>query len=169
MPLSGKIYCAASLSLVGTVDPPARFDLDPATKVAWEILSGTGSGQADRLWYDKDRPLAASASEDLDLAGGLTDALGVACTFAKIKGIIVKAAAGNTNNVLVGGAASNQLAGLFGNVNDVMVVRPGGNFMWLDPLAGITVTASTGDLLKIANSSSGSQVLFDITLIGTSA
>jgi hypothetical protein len=36
-------------------------------------------------------------------------------------------------------------------------------------VSGWTVTAATGDLLKILNSSSGSSVVYDIVVIGTSA
>lgn len=49
--------------------------------------------------------LAASASENLDLAGGLTDDFGATLTFTAIKEIIIHASSANTNNVLVGGAA----------------------------------------------------------------
>ena len=37
------------------------------------------------------------------------------------------------------------------------------------PTTGATVTASTGDILLVANSSSGSSVTYDIVIIGTSA
>ena len=79
-----------------------------AKAVAINLASGTAAGQADRIFSDT-RTLAASANEDLDLAGGgLTDAFGAALTFVKVKGMLIVAAAGNTNNVIVGGAASAQ-------------------------------------------------------------
>ena len=87
---------------------------------------------------------------------------------AKVKAIMVIAAAGNTNDVHVGGDA-NGLAGLFGNVNDLIVVKPGGAFLWAAPSGGLTVTAGTGDILQVANSSSGSSVTYSIVIIGASA
>jgi len=69
--------------------------------------------------------------------------------------------------VLVGGAASNQVATIFGATNDVLVIRPGGMFALTAPdNTGMAITASTGDLLKIANSSSGTSVTYTIVIIG---
>jgi hypothetical protein len=141
--------------------------------VAFEALvslgSGTGSGQADRLWTDR-RTLAASGSEDLDLAGVLTDAFGATITFARVKGLIVKAAAANSNNVIVGGAAATQWATWAGAATHTVTVRPGGAFALFAPDAtAYAVTAGTGDLLKIANSGAGTTVDYDIVVIGASA
>ena len=85
---------------------------------------GTGAGQAKDVFFDR-RTLAASGSEDLDLAGGITNAFGATITFTKIRALAIKAAATNANNVLMGGAASNAWPALFGNANDVLVIRPG--------------------------------------------
>lgn len=129
--------------------------------------NGTGLDQITQIFSDQ-RTLAASATEDLDLAGGLTNALGTTLTFTKIRGLIVRAAVANTNNVLVGGAATNQFVTPFGGTAHTVTVRPGGLLMLLAPDAtGYAVTAGTGDLLKIANSSSGTSVLYDLILLGT--
>lgn len=132
------------------------------------LSPGTGSAQADLLFADE-RTLTASSTENLDLAGSLTDPLGATLTFAKIKAIVVIAAAGNTNNVVVGGAASNGFVGAFGDATDTIAVKPGGVLVLAHPGAGWTVTASTGDILKVANSSSGSSVTYKVILVGTSA
>ena len=47
------------------------------------LTDGTGAGAANRLWSDR-RTLAASATEDLDLAGVLTEHLGGTLTLARI-------------------------------------------------------------------------------------
>lgn len=134
------------------------------------LESGTAAGKADKVFHDQ-RTLAASASEDLDLAGVLTDAYGAAITFAKVKFIAVSAAAGNTNNVLVGAASATQFVGLL-NAAGVITLRPGATFAAMSGVldaTGMAVTAGTGDLLKVANSSSGSSVTYDIVIVGTSA
>ena len=69
---------------------------------SFNITNGTAADQANMVWMDQ-RTLAASATEDLDLAGSLTNVYGTTITFTAIKGIIVYATAANTNNVLVGG------------------------------------------------------------------
>ncbi|WP_128818022.1 hypothetical protein [Streptomyces sp. S063] len=132
--------------------------------------SGTGAGKADRVFSDR-RTLAASGTEDLDLAGVLVDAFGATISFARIKGLVIAAAAGNTNNVVVGAAASNPWSTLLGATH-TLTLRPGAFVAVGTGAADATsyaVTASTGDLLKVANSGAGSAVTYDIHIIGASA
>lgn len=132
--------------------------------------SGTGAGKADRVFSDR-RTLAASATEDLDLAGVLLDAFGQTITFARVKGLIVAAAAANTNNVVIGNATSNAWAALLG-ATSTAIIRPGA-FLALGTgeadAVGYAVTAGTGDQLKVANSAGGTPVTYDIHIIGASA
>jgi hypothetical protein len=136
-----------------------------ALSASWSPANGTATQQASKVWVSQ-RTLSASSSESLDLAGVLTDSFGATLTFATVKAVYVKAASGNTNNVEIGGAASNQVP-LFKDVSDIVVVKPGGAFMWFAPGTGATVTAATGDILKAANSSSGTSVTYDIVIVGT--
>ena len=147
---------------LGTADLP----VDVLANIA--LADGTGANQADRIFTDT-RTLSASATEDLDLAGSLTDAYGATITLARIKAILVKAASGNTNNVNVSRPASNGVP-LFLAASDGIQVLPGGAFLWVAPnAAGIAVTAGTGDLLTFTNSSSGTSVTYDVVIVGSSA
>ena len=132
-----------------------------------DLASGTGAGQADLLWYDT-RTLAASTPEDLDLAGVLTDAFGTTLTFAKIKGLVIVAAAANTNTINVTRPAANGVP-IFLAAGDGVPVLPGGEFRWSAPGAGVAVTAGTGDLLTITNAAAGTSVTYDVFIVGTSA
>jgi hypothetical protein len=136
------------------------------------LASGTGAGQADKYFSDT-RTLAASTTEDLDLNGtGLQDAFGANLALARVKAIIVSAWAANTNNVVVGGAASNGFVTPFGGATHTVTVRPGGFIALSAGLAdatGYLVTAATGDLLRIGNSGAGTSVTYDIVVIGASA
>ncbi|WP_060887285.1 hypothetical protein [Streptomyces caniscabiei] len=133
-----------------------------------DLASGVGANQADKIFADT-RTLAASATEDLDLAGVLSDPLGAALTFARIKAVLVKAAAGNTNSVQVTRPASNGVP-LFLAAGDGLSVRPGGLFLWVAPDAtGVAVTAGTGDLLTLTNSAGSTSVTYDVIIIGASA
>ncbi|MCM2394357.1 hypothetical protein [Streptomyces albipurpureus] len=137
---------------------------------AVHLASGTGAGKADKVFHDR-RTLAASATEDLDLAGVLLDAFGTAITFVKVKGLFVAAAEGNTNSVIVGNATSNAWSTLLGATGTV-TLRPGASFGVMAGAADATayaVTAGTGDLLKIANSAAGTSVSYDIVIVGASA
>lgn len=133
------------------------------------LANGTGASQADKM-FDDTRTIAPSGTDDLDLAGVLVDAFGTAITFVKVKAIIVAAAAGNTNNVVVGAAASAQFVGPFGAATHTVHVRPGGLLVLAcSDATAWGVTATTADLLRIANSGAGTSVTYDIVIIGTSA
>lgn len=133
-----------------------------------QLANGTLANSADRIFHDQ-RTIAASSNEDLDLAGVLTGPFGATLTFVEVRAIFVFAAASNVNNVRVTRPASNGVP-LFLAASDGIDVPPGGMFMWACPADGkLTVTASTGDLINVANSSSGSSVTYDVIIIGTSA
>lgn len=140
-----------------------------AVRKALVLADGTGDGQADLVFHDR-RTLAASATEDLDLAGALTDAFGNTLTFARVKGLYVAAADANPENVEVGGAGTNGFATPFGDPTDVVIVRPGGFFaVGASDATAYAVTAGTGDLLTVTNGGSGGSVTYDVVVVGASA
>lgn len=149
-------------------------DLGPQTSpqflsLAKQLVSGTLAGQADLVWGDTNT-LTASSTTDIDLSGTLTSALGGAVVFARVKLIMLVAAAGNTNNVVLGGAASAQFLGPFGAATHTAAAQPGDGLLFT--ATGATawpVTATTADLLRVANSGAGSSVTYSILLIGASA
>jgi hypothetical protein len=133
------------------------------------LATGTLVNQADLAFSDT-RTLAASATESLDLAGGLTDAFGNVLTFVEVVAILIAASATNTNDVIVGGAATNAFIGPFADATDKLVIKPGGMVLLAAPTnPAYAVVASTGDLLKVANSAAGTGVTYDILIIGRSA
>jgi hypothetical protein len=166
--LTSRLVVSAIAELTNAFDlAPGRVPLE-FTK-ALDLASGTGLNQADRIFHDQ-RTLAASASEDLDLAGGLTDAFGATLTFARVKGLIIVAAAANTNNVVIGNATANAFVGPFGAATHTLAVRPGGVLALFAPDAtAYAVTAGTGDLLKVLNSAGGTSVTYDLIIVGASS
>lgn len=159
-------------AIIGTYQGTAgagtpTFQLGAGNQAALVLGNGTGTGQANMLYSSTGRTLAASATEQLDLFGSLTDPFGTTINFATVKVIKVCANSNNTNNVNVGGATSNALAGVFTATTSKLGVKPGGCFTWAAPQTGATVTASTADLLEFGNSSSGSSVSYDVYMIGT--
>lgn len=133
------------------------------------LASGTGANQADKVFTDL-RTIAASGTDDVDLAGALTDGLGQTITFVKVKVIIVLAADANTNNVVIGNHPTAAFLGPFGAAAHTASVKPGGiaAFACKDA-AGWAVTPTTADLLRITNSAGGTSVDYTIIVIGTSA
>lgn len=133
------------------------------------LSTGTGANQADRVYYAQPT-VAASGTTTIDLAASVTDVFGATVTFARIKALIIAAASGNTNNVIVGNAASNGFITWVGGATHTVNVRPGGFLALAAPDAtAYAVTAGTGDLLLFTNSGAGTSVTFDVILIGSSA
>jgi hypothetical protein len=135
----------------------------------YQLDSGTGANQADKIWTDT-RTLTASSTENLDLAGVLTDAFGATVTFARVKALIISANSLNTNDVVVGGAATNTFINWVGDPTDKIKLKPGASFMLVAPdSTAYPVTAGTGDILLVANGAAGTSVTYDIVVIGASA
>jgi hypothetical protein len=145
---------------------PVTFQFAQPFEVA--LAAGTGSGKADKVFSDH-RTLVASASENLDLAGVLTDPFGAAITCVKVKSLTFHAKSTNVNDVVVGGAASNGFIGPFGGTTPTVAVPPGGFFSIAHPGAGWTVTAATGDLLKVLNGGGTTSVEYDVLITCASA
>lgn len=134
------------------------------------VANGTGANQADLLWTDR-RTIGASSNDDIDLSGtSLTDVFGQTVSFARVKGLFVFASSGNTNNVVIGNAASNQFLGPLGAAAHTLAIQPGGAYVAFAPgaTAWAVANAST-DTLRIANSGAGTSVTYDIAILGASA
>lgn len=167
--MAESLTATVKLSVIGTL----ASDIDIGSRshsinyVQTHIYAnGTGADQANNVWSDT-RTLTASSTENLDLAGGLSNAFGTTLTFTKIKAIIVHAASANTNNVIIGGAASNALVNWVGDATDTITIRPGGTIaLCANDATAYAVTAGTGDILKVANSAGSTSVTYDIIVIG---
>ena len=130
--------------------------------------SGTGDSQFDLVWSDS-RSLVAT-TEDIDVAGALTKALGGTFTAVEIGLIYIR----NKNTVaaerlIVGNGTNPVFSGLFGASTHTLKIPAGGFFLWVAPLdgGGMAVTATTADVLKF--DSSAATVAYDILIIGRSA
>jgi hypothetical protein len=170
------LFAQTVTSMTGTVNmrvditQQAALDLGTTTfnlSRAFEntFTFGAGANAVNRMFSDQ-RTLAASATEDLDLAGVLTDAAGQTLTFARVKVVCFKAAAANTNNVQITRPASNGVP-IFLAASDGFALTPGASTCFVWPNAtGVAVTASTGDLITVTNSAGSTSVTYDVIVIG---
>ena len=132
----------------------------------YKFTDGSGANEADEVFSDT-RTLGASASEDIDLNGVLTNALCETVNFVTIKAFIVHAAKENTNNISVVAKAVNGWVAPFVAAEDGVTLRPDGTMVIINPDAvGMVVAPGTADLLTITNLDTGSPVDYDIILIG---
>jgi len=163
-----------SLAFQIAADLTKAFDLGGGTVGQglarnYGFTDGAGAGQANRVYQDKNT-LAASGTIDVDLSGSLLDVYGDAVVFARIKALVVTAAAGNTNNVVLGGVAAGISTIFAPQTTGTLAVRPGGLFVVACGVAdaiGYVVTATTADLLHIINSAGGTGVDYELIVIGS--
>lgn len=131
------------------------------------FTDGSGANQVAQVFTDT-RTIAASSNDDLDLNGVLTNALGASVALTKVRAVVIKAAAGNSNDVVVGGAATNAVSSVFGATTHTVKVKPGGMLVLVAPDAtAYALTAGTADVLRITNGGAGSTVTYDIVILGS--
>lgn len=145
----------------------------PTMQVLLQTADGTGAGQADILFMDE-RTVASASNDDLDLAGVLTSAFGATITAAELVAVFVinarRSGAANTTNLTIGGGSNPVVGFLGGTTPTIGPIRPGGFVMiGCGDAAGIgAVTAGTGDILRIANSS-GAAATYQIAILARTA
>jgi len=173
MALTTSLRLGLSAALTGTSDFGAPSS-NPTIDIRYDTTDGTGANQADIIWTDE-RTVASASNDDLDLNGVLTNAFGQTVNFLELTGILIvnapRSGAANTTNLTLG-VGTNPVTGYLGGTTPTVgPMRPGHVFLeWnSENAAGIcAVVASTGDILRIANSS-GASATYQIWLIGRSA
>lgn len=158
--ISGRI------SNTGDIGTPSKDIRWPPQSPLYNFSTGTDDDQLD-VWFDDTRALASAAADSLDLTGtALKSAFGDNIAAAAIKVIAIKASAANTTDLVVGNDTNAFV--FLGAANDTVTLKPGASLLLVDPGDGWTVTAGTGDILKITNGS-GASASYDILLGGVSA
>ena len=138
---------------------------------------GTGSDQTNELWHDRRFVTPSTVNDDIDLSGVLTNAFGESVTFTKIKKLVIinlgvpDQQSGSVftptigENLFIGGS-SNPWDFPFNEVAaSVLSLYSGGVFVLSAPLDGLTVTAATADILRIAHDGAD-DIMFDIIIEG---
>ena len=159
----GDIALRIDLTHYGTADlgtPKMRASVDKVLS----LVEGTDATNKANLLFSDTRTLAASANENIDLAGSLADAFGATITAAEVVAIYIAAKSTNTNSVNVTRPASNGFAGPFLAASDGISIKPGEYALFVSQ-SGWAVTAGTGDLINIANSAGSTSVDYDIIVV----
>lgn len=163
--VTATIALSLSARLTGAAigaDTP-QFNASVAKSLSFE--PGTDAVDKADLLYRATRTLAASANEDLDLAGVLANALGATFTAAEVVAVLIEADKANTNDVKYGPAAANGALLGFNAAADKRSVAPG-DFDLQTCRRGWPVTGGTGDKINVANAAAGTPVTYTITVIG---
>lgn len=160
----GDIALRINLTQSGTGDlgtPKMRATADKVLS----LVEGTDATNKANIMFADTRTVALSANENIDLSGALSDAFGASIVAAEIVAIYIAAAAANVNSVQVTRPASNGFIGPFMATGDGVTIKPGEYALFVSQ-SGWAVTATTGDLLNIANSGAGTSVQYDIIVVG---
>lgn len=158
---------------LGTNDFGGGATFTPDISAVINLTNGTAAGQANLLWADE-RTVSSASNDDLDLNGVLTSAFGATISAVELVALLVinapKTGAANTTNLTIGGA-TNPVTGFMGGTTPTIgPIRPG-SFVFLgsSDVAGFgAITASTGDILRIANSS-GAAATYQIAILARNA
>lgn len=168
MPLSATIRAGIEFNQSGSADfGPQRFQGSVSSLL--QLASGTGANQADIVWADE-RTVASATADDIDLAGVLSSAFGTTITAVEVVAFLLINApldpldTANTTTLTVGGDAAavpNITSGAIG---------PRGVVLLVDPDAGglATVTATTGDIIQVTNSS-GAAATYQVCILARTA
>lgn len=164
MPLHASVYASIEGQYSkATAKSEADYRLPSSDPIVY--ANGTGSGKADIAW-DDERTLATGATENLDFAGAIADAFGTNIAAAKIKALQIESDAANTTALTIGNV-TNGAQLFFGASAHTLVLQPGERFVIAGPV-GWTITAATGDLVKVANAS-GASAKYRVKVIAASA
>ena len=165
MALSATAVFGLTAALTKAIDlSTANTPLSYRKTIAF--ADGAGANQAQYLFSDQ-RTLAASAGEDLDMAGSLVDIYGATLTFASVKLMAFHVPAAAGAGISVTAKATNGFVTWVGAAGDAIKVLPGGLAVFIAPAAnGYAVTAGTGDLITVTNLDGAASVTYDVILMG---
>jgi hypothetical protein len=106
----------------------------------------------------------ANTTLDLYASGALLDVFGTALTMTAIKFLYIKNNSSDATLKVFGGASND--IGIIANTSDIVLVKPGGHFLWDDPsAAGLVIT--TNKNLKLEHDGTGSSAMnVDVLAMG---
>lgn len=161
----GSLLVQLILNIERTVEANLEPIANLTVKDQKSFAPGLAIDELDSVFYIEDT-IAASSSVTFDLAGSMIDALGQPFLPVELVLVYIVADPANTNGVIIGNLANSAL--IFAVATDSLVLGPGDRFLH-ERRAGIPVTGTSADLLKLANSSSGTGVDYKMLLAGRSA
>lgn len=127
--------------------------------IAYHFTDGTGSNQVGSAWEDQTRALNAT-SEDLDLAGGLTDFQGVALALNNVKVLLLHnqdTDSGDTFKLKQGSTAP--VTTILGGTDPTLTIGPGGLALLINPIDGYAVAATSADKIAVESADNSNYYL----------
>lgn len=166
------------MKLISVATTDLDMDVTPSTDVAFSYIDsladGTAANQADIVWFDAATQVA-DATDDIDLAGGVTDVFGSTITMARAKCLFFKNTSTTASVLEVGphADAAGWQAGLTSSGgatgNEARSVSPGAAFMiWAPGATAWAIGGGATDVLEVFESSSLASA-YEIAVVGATA
>ena len=136
--------------------------LDPIVIEAFNWSYGTSANSVQIIYADT-TTLADGANTTLDLyaSGSLVDIHSTALTMTALKFLYIKNNSSDATLKVFGGVSND--IGIIADTSDIVLIKPGGIFLWIDPsAAGLVIT--TNKNLKLEHDGTGSSSM-DVDVI----
>lgn len=161
MPVTAEKTLSLRINETGGTTKKAKQDKFEISAERTAFVAASGALGVTKQWNDQ-RTLN-NTTENLDLAGVLTNAFGLVVTFTKVRIWYIKNTS-PTSNIVVGAHATAPWVG-FLNAEGTITLRPGAELLLTDPtVTAGAVVAGTGDMLKVT--SNAVDGAYDIALGG---
>ena len=135
-----------------------------STLYSWSVTSGTNANQINKMWVSQ-RTLTNSATETIDIAGGITNSFGTQLDMSNVRMMIFKSSADNSDSISIGGAAANAFDAWVGAADDTVILRAGA-FLLISAPDATGYAVSTNGNIKVTNQGTNS-VTYDVYIGGS--
>ena len=157
--VTGTLQVTTSFQTINTVGPASASSRDAITHPE-SYTNGSGAGQVNKVYSAS---LTFTGTQSIDLSGSLVDALGNAVVFTKVKSVVIEVTTQSAGQYLLVGGDANAFADWLAAANNKVKIGPGGVLAITSPVDGFTVTAATGDILKLDAGANTLTVNIEIT------
>lgn len=125
---------------------------------------GTGAGAVNLIYTGK-TTLALGGNATLEINGGtLLDVFKRAATFNAIKFVYIKNNSADATLEVLGTAVT--ALDICKDPSDIILVKPGGCFLWTDPTTAGTVTTANFNLKILHDGTGASTMVVDVIIMG---
>lgn len=128
---------------------------------SWKFTDGTAASQLGTVWEDEIRAAASASPETLDMDGLSSGWSGAGTDANNVKFVLIENLSTTAGQDLTVGGGD--WVGPFADASDKAKVRASGLLLWIAPLDGAAITASTGDgFLTAASADLNFRALFGL-------
>lgn len=138
-----------SVKVTGTVTGTDGAMLPVNYSYERTFTEGTGTDQIGSVWKDDTRSLATT-SEDLDIAGGVTDFQGAASAFNNVKVLWFQNLDTDSGDLFyLKPGSTAPVTSILGGTTPTLTIGPGGLCLLINPIDGYAVTAASADKIAV--------------------